>query len=167
MSFLYVAHAATYFTSLKTVPAAVTHILLYLCPVVVMLLAAAFLGERLGRRRLAALGLAVAGVFAVVDPLSTHGSIDAVGFLVGLATAAINVPTPSRGACCSAAPRLDTSAGDLQRFSGRTTAFTCVAGPGGLPKVSLSVGLRGGGRWRCRCSPGRPATRRCSISRRA
>jgi len=68
----------------------VTHILLYLCPVVVMLLAAAFLGERLGRRRLAALGLAVLGVFAVVDPLSTHGSVDAVGFLVGLATAAIN-----------------------------------------------------------------------------
>ena len=89
MGLLYVAQAATYFTSLKTVPAAVTSILLYLYPVIVMLLAAAFLGERLGRRRVAALALAGAGVFAVVDPLSPHGSIDPVGILLGLATAAI------------------------------------------------------------------------------
>jgi drug/metabolite transporter (DMT)-like permease len=89
MGLLYVAQAATYFTSLKTVPAAVTSILLYLYPVVVMLLAAAFLGERLGRVRLLALLLAVAGVFAVVDPLNAHGPIDRAGVLLGLATAAI------------------------------------------------------------------------------
>jgi drug/metabolite transporter (DMT)-like permease len=89
MGLLYVGQAATYFTSLKTVPAAVTSILLYLYPVIVMLLAAVFLGERLGRVRVAALLIAVAGVFAVVDPLSAHGSIDRAGVLFGLATAAI------------------------------------------------------------------------------
>jgi drug/metabolite transporter (DMT)-like permease len=89
MGMLYVGQAATYFTSLRTVPAAVTSILLYLYPVIVMLLAAIFLGERLGRARVAALGVAVVGVFAVVDPLSAHGSIDGAGVLFGLATAAI------------------------------------------------------------------------------
>lgn len=89
MGLLYVAQAATYFTSLRTVPAAVTSILLYLYPVVVVLLAAAFLSERLTRVRVAALLLAVAGVFLVVDPLSAHGSIDPAGLLFGLATAAV------------------------------------------------------------------------------
>ena len=63
--------------------------LIVVAGIIVMLLAAAFLGERLGRRRVAALALAGAGVFAVVDPLSPHGSIDPVGILLGLATAAI------------------------------------------------------------------------------
>jgi drug/metabolite transporter (DMT)-like permease len=89
MGLLYVGQAAAYFTSLKTVPAAVTSILLYVYPVIVMLLAALFLGERLTRIRVAALVLAGAGVFAVVDPLSAHGSIDTAGLLFGLATAAI------------------------------------------------------------------------------
>jgi drug/metabolite transporter (DMT)-like permease len=89
MGLLYVGQAATYFTSLKTVPAAVTSILLYLYPVVVMLLAAAFLGERLNRVRAVALVLAVVGVFTVVNPLSAHGTIDSAGLLFGLATAAI------------------------------------------------------------------------------
>jgi drug/metabolite transporter (DMT)-like permease len=89
MGLLYVGQAATYFTSLKTVPAAVTSILLYLYPVVVMLLAAAFLGERLNRVRVVALVLAVVGVFTVVNPLSAHGTIDSAGLLFGLATAAI------------------------------------------------------------------------------
>ncbi len=89
MGMLYLGQAATYFTSLRTVPAAVTSILLYLYPVIVMLLAAVFLGERLGRARVGALVVAVVGVFAVVDPLSAHGSIDAAGVLFGLATAAI------------------------------------------------------------------------------
>jgi drug/metabolite transporter (DMT)-like permease len=89
MGLLYVGQAATYFTSLKTVPAAVTSILLYLYPVVVMLLAAAFLSEPLGRRRAFALVLALAGVLAVVDPFSAQGSIDPAGVLFGLATAAI------------------------------------------------------------------------------
>jgi drug/metabolite transporter (DMT)-like permease len=84
-----VGQAATYFTSLKTVPAAVTSILLYLYPVAVMLLAAAFLGERLNRVRVGALLLAVLGVFTVVNPFSAHGTIDPAGLLFGLATAAI------------------------------------------------------------------------------
>ena len=89
MGLLYVGQAATYFASLKTIPAAVTSILLYLYPVVVMLLAAAFLSEPLGRRRVFALVVAIAGVLAVVDPFSTQGSIDSTGVLLGLATAAI------------------------------------------------------------------------------
>jgi drug/metabolite transporter (DMT)-like permease len=89
MGLLYVGQAATYFTSLKTVPAAVTSILLYLYPVAVMLLAAAFLGERLNRVRVGALLLAVIGVFTVVNPFSAHGTIDPAGLLFGLATAAI------------------------------------------------------------------------------
>jgi drug/metabolite transporter (DMT)-like permease len=89
MGLLYVGQAATYFTSLKTVPAAVTSILLYLYPVVVMILAAALLGERLNRVRVGALVLAVVGVFTVVNPLGAHGTIDTAGLLFGLATAAI------------------------------------------------------------------------------
>jgi drug/metabolite transporter (DMT)-like permease len=89
MGLLYFGQAAAYFQSLRTVPAAVTSILLYVYPVIVVVFAALFLGEPVGRTRLIALALAVAGVFAVVDPLNAHGSIDTVGMLLGLATAAI------------------------------------------------------------------------------
>jgi drug/metabolite transporter (DMT)-like permease len=89
MGLLYVGQAAAYFTSLKTIPAAVTSILLYLYPAVVMLMAAAFLEERLTGVRVLALLIAVAGVFTVVNPLGVGGSIDGVGLLFGLATAAI------------------------------------------------------------------------------
>jgi drug/metabolite transporter (DMT)-like permease len=89
MGLLYVGQAAAYFTSLKTIPAAVTSILLYLYPAVVMLMAAAFLGERLTGVRVLALLIAGAGVFTVVNPLGVGGSIDSVGLLFGLSTAAI------------------------------------------------------------------------------
>jgi drug/metabolite transporter (DMT)-like permease len=89
MGLLYVGQSAAYFMSLKTIPAAVTSILLYLYPAVVMLMAAAFLGERLTRVRVLALFIAVAGVFTVVNPLGGGGSIDSVGLLFGLSTAAI------------------------------------------------------------------------------
>lgn len=89
MGLLYVGQAATYFSSLRTLPAAVTSILLYLYPAIVVVLAAAFLGERLTRMRITALALAIAGVFAVVDPLAARGSLDGAGLLFGLSTAAI------------------------------------------------------------------------------
>ena len=89
MGLLYVGQAATYFSSLRTVPAAVTSILLYLYPVIVVLMAATFLGERLTAVRLVALGLGVVGVFAVVNPLGSGGTIDTAGLLFGVATAAI------------------------------------------------------------------------------
>ena len=89
MGLLYFGQAATYFGSLRTVPAAVTSILLYVYPGIVMLYAVVFLGEPAGRTRLLALALAVSGVFAVVDPLGARGSIDAAGVLLGLATASI------------------------------------------------------------------------------
>ena len=89
MGLLYVGQAAAYFTSLKTIPAAVTSILLYIYPAVVMLMAAAFLGERLTKVRVLALVVAVAGVFTIVNPLGGRGAIDNVGLLFGLSTAAI------------------------------------------------------------------------------
>jgi amidase len=42
------------------------------------------------------------------------------------------------------APRLDAAADQLQQFRSRTMRFTCIAGLGGLPQVSLPVGLAGG-----------------------
>jgi amidase len=42
------------------------------------------------------------------------------------------------------APRLDASADELQRFRSRTMAYTCIAGLGGLPQVSLPIGLADG-----------------------
>lgn len=89
MGALYVGQALTYFTSLRTVPAAVTSILLYVYPVIVMVLAALFLGERIGRTKAMALGAALLGVLAIVDPFGARGSIDAAGVAFGLATAAI------------------------------------------------------------------------------
>lgn len=89
MGLLYVGQAATYFTSLRSVPAAVTSILLYVYPAIVVVLAAGFLHERLNRVRTLALLLAVAGVFIVVNPLSARGSIDRPGLLFGLSTAII------------------------------------------------------------------------------
>jgi amidase len=42
------------------------------------------------------------------------------------------------------APRLDASAEDLQRFRSSTMAYTCVAGLGALPQVSVPIGLASG-----------------------
>jgi drug/metabolite transporter (DMT)-like permease len=89
MGALYSAQAAAYFASLRSVPAAVTSILLYVYPVIVMLLAALLLGEPLGRVRLGALCLAIVGVFAVINPLGAHGALDGPGVLFGLLTAAV------------------------------------------------------------------------------
>jgi amidase len=42
------------------------------------------------------------------------------------------------------APRLDADHEQLQQFRARTMGFTCVAGLGGLPEVSIPVGLADG-----------------------
>lgn len=89
MGLLYVGQAATYFLSLQTLPAAVTSILLYLYPAVVLVMSRALLGERLSRARVGALALATAGVFLVVDPLAVGGVVDARGIGFGLSTAMI------------------------------------------------------------------------------
>jgi drug/metabolite transporter (DMT)-like permease len=88
MGLLYVGQAACFFGSLRTVPAAVTSILLYTYPVVVTLLARLLFGEPLTRVRVAALGVACVGVVLVVDPFGT-GGLDGVGVLLGLGSAAV------------------------------------------------------------------------------
>jgi drug/metabolite transporter (DMT)-like permease len=88
MGLLYVGQAACFFGSLRSIPAAVTSILLYTYPVVVTLFAWLLLGERLTRVRIGALGLACIGVVLVIDPFGA-GGLDAVGVGLGLGSAAV------------------------------------------------------------------------------
>jgi drug/metabolite transporter (DMT)-like permease len=88
MGLLYVAQAAAFFGSLRTIPAAITSILLYVYPVLVTLLARVVLGEALTTMRLLALALACAGVVLVVGPSPT-GHLDLGGVLLGLASAVV------------------------------------------------------------------------------
>lgn len=88
MGVLYVLQATAYFTSLRTVPAAITSILLYVYPVLVTLLARVVVHEPLTRMRLVSLALATAGVLLVVGPAPT-GHLDAGGVLLGLASAVV------------------------------------------------------------------------------
>lgn len=131
MGLLYVAQATAYFTSLRTVPAAVTSILLYAYPVLVTIAARVLLGERITRTRLAALGLAVAGVFLVVDPLGAGGHLDAGGVAFGLLSAAIYATYIVAG------PRLLAGAPALLA----TAYIATVAGACFLVAAAVSSGL--------------------------
>jgi len=88
MGLLYVTQAAAFFSSLRTIPAAITSILLYVYPVLVTLLARVVVGEPLTRMRLLALALASTGVLLVVGP-SPAGHLDLGGVLLGLASAVV------------------------------------------------------------------------------
>lgn len=88
MGAFYVAQAAAFFSSLRTIPAAITSILLYVYPVLVTVLAWLLLGEALTPLRLLALALACAGVLLVVGPSPT-GHLDLAGVLLGLASAVV------------------------------------------------------------------------------
>jgi drug/metabolite transporter (DMT)-like permease len=88
MGVLYVLQATAYFSSLRTIPAAITSILLYVYPVLVTLLARVVLNERLTRLRLMSLVLACAGVLLVVGPTPT-GHLDLGGVLLGLTSAVV------------------------------------------------------------------------------
>jgi drug/metabolite transporter (DMT)-like permease len=88
MGVFYVAQAAAFFSSLRTIPAAITSILLYVYPVMVTLLARVVVKEPLTRMRLLALALACAGVLLVVGPSPT-GHLDPGGVLLGLASAVV------------------------------------------------------------------------------
>jgi drug/metabolite transporter (DMT)-like permease len=88
MGALYVLQATAYFTSLRTIPAAITSILLYVYPVMVTLLARVVVAEPLTRKRLVSLALACAGVLMVVGPTPT-GHLDLGGVLLGLASAVV------------------------------------------------------------------------------
>jgi drug/metabolite transporter (DMT)-like permease len=88
MGLLYVGQATVFFLSLRTAPAAVTSILLYAYPAIVVVLARIVLGERLAPLRLLALFVATAGVLLVVDPRpASH--LDLAGVIFGLASALI------------------------------------------------------------------------------
>jgi drug/metabolite transporter (DMT)-like permease len=88
MGILYVGQAACFFGSLRTVPAAVTSILLYTYPVIVTLLARLLLGEALTGVRAAALLIASAGVVIVVDPFGAR-DLDPLGVILGFGSAAV------------------------------------------------------------------------------
>lgn len=88
MGVLYVAQSACFFGSLRTVPAAVTSILLYTYPVVVAGLARLLLGEALTPVRVVALVVACGGVLLVVDPFGAR-SLDPAGVALGLGSAAV------------------------------------------------------------------------------
>lgn len=88
MGALYVLQATAYFSSLRTIPAAITSILLYVYPVLVTLLARIVVAEPLTRMRLVSLALACAGVLMVVGPTPT-GHLDLGGVMLGLASAVV------------------------------------------------------------------------------
>lgn len=88
LGLLYVAQALCYFGSLRTVPAAVTSILLYTYPVLVTAAAATLFGERPGRVGMVALAVCCVGVVAVVDPFHV-GALDGSGVLLGLGSAVV------------------------------------------------------------------------------
>ncbi|HEV3124889.1 MAG TPA: DMT family transporter [Candidatus Dormibacteraeota bacterium] len=88
MGVLYVGQASCFFGSLRTVPAAVTSILLYTYPVIVTLLARLLFAEGLTRVRLAALFAASVGVVVVVDPFGAR-NLDPLGVALGLGSAVV------------------------------------------------------------------------------
>ena len=84
----YVGQSAAYFNSLRYVPAAVTSILLYTYPAIVCVLAVPLYGARLGRLRLGALLLALAGT-ALVAGAGTGGGLRWEGVVLGLLSAVV------------------------------------------------------------------------------
>lgn len=88
MGLLYVLQATAFFSSLRTIPAAITSILLYVYPVLVTLLARVVVNEPLTRARLLSLLLACVGVLLVVGP-TPAGHLDLGGVLLGLASAVV------------------------------------------------------------------------------
>lgn len=72
LGLLLVVTSGTYFVSLRTLDAGVASVLLFTNPVLVAIAARPLFGEHLGRRGVAALVLAVAGVALVADPGRVH-----------------------------------------------------------------------------------------------
>jgi len=88
MGVLYVGQATCFFASLRTVPAAVTSILLYTYPVIVTLLSRLLFHESLTPVRVGALIAASVGVLLVVDPFETR-ALDPTGVLLALGSAVV------------------------------------------------------------------------------
>ena len=83
LGLLFVGQSACYFLSLRTVPAAVTSILLYIYPVVVTVLALLLYRERLSPRSGVALVVATCGVVLVIG-LTPSGHLDTAGIAWGV-----------------------------------------------------------------------------------
>ena len=88
MGVLYAGQALCYFGSLRTVPAAVTSILLYTYPVIVTLVARLLFGERLSLARLGVLLGACVGVLLVIDPFGVR-TLDGAGVALGFGSALV------------------------------------------------------------------------------
>jgi drug/metabolite transporter (DMT)-like permease len=86
MGLLYAGQAICYFGSLRSVPVAITAILLYTYPSIVVVLARLIFGERLTTLRITALLVSSAGVLLVIDPFGV-GALDLVGVLLGIGAA--------------------------------------------------------------------------------
>jgi len=82
----YVGQSLAFFTALTLASAALVSLLLYLYPAIVTLVSAAFLGERITRRRGVALGLAVAGSALTVGQA---GGGRALGVVLGVLAALV------------------------------------------------------------------------------
>jgi drug/metabolite transporter (DMT)-like permease len=87
MGTLYAGQAACYFGSLRTVPAAVTSVLLYTYPVIVTVVARVLVREPLSRVRVGALVGAMAGVVIIVNPFIGATRLDGAGVLLGVGSA--------------------------------------------------------------------------------
>jgi drug/metabolite transporter (DMT)-like permease len=82
----YAGTTALYFPSIRHLPAAVASFLLYLAPPIVALLSWRLFGERLGRRGLAAMALAVGGL-ALLSAGALGGQLSPVGVLLAAGSA--------------------------------------------------------------------------------
>ena len=85
MGSLFVLEAGLFFVSSRRIPVALTSLLLYLFPALVMLLAWALRGEHPGTRGLLALALALGGIALAVG--SPAHKLDPLGVLLGLGSA--------------------------------------------------------------------------------
>lgn len=83
----YVGQSGAYFSALHFIPASATALLLYTYPVVVTLVAAAFLGEPMSWPKVVAVGLAFVGTVLVVRAQLTGAA--PIGIILGLTSAAI------------------------------------------------------------------------------
>lgn len=136
---------ALYFPALQHLPAAVASFLLYLAPVFVALLSWAFLRERLTRRVVAALVLALAGLVLMASGAAT-GALSAFGVLLALGSALTYSFTVlggrhlTRGIVWSRAA-LGTCFGALLSY----LAFTALTGtlhvPASTPGLAYALGI--------------------------
>ncbi len=98
---LYAAEAACYFLALQRVGAALTALLLYLFPAIVVVLSAVLLGVRARPAALGCVALATAGTVLTVGPV---GAAQLTGVLLGLGSA-------RRAARCTSSPAAALMAG--------------------------------------------------------